>query len=555
MMKHLSGLSNAMIASIIFAGSFVFLAVAMDRTIGIYDESLILVGATRVADGAIPHRDFFANCGPAQFYALAGLFNVFGTSVLVERAWDTAIRAALVTVAFFILQRAVSRREGCVAAGLVLIWVCVFGFYAFPVFPSELFALLGVLCLSPVFEDHRSVSLLFASGICLGITTLFRYDVGFYAFAALTLVSAVYVLSRPLPLCARLTVLLRVLLPCWLGLAIVCVPVAVAFAVGGVIHYFIFDDFYYPAHLYRRMRALPFPGLRMTLGAPIQIGIYLPVAVWITALAAVFYGRRSKSVAGGSVARPWIMLLLGVLSAMFYLKGLVRVSVIHMALSIVPALMLTATLLPYVRPAGGYRIARLPMIAALAGLVIVVLPTLFAIGNDGRAIVRNLVWGARPDTWTAATANTPTGLSTCCPEPGLERGACFTIDQARADAIRYIEANSRPNDPIFVGLHRHDRIFVNDMLFYFIAARKPATKWYHFDPGLQTTKEIQTEMIGELQTAKPRYVVLEAEWDDFAEPNESVVSSGVTLLDDFIRAHYRPVRTFGAITVLRAAEG
>ena len=46
-----------------------------------------------------------------------------------------------------------------------------------------------------------------------------------------------------------------------------------------------------------------------------------------------------------------------------------------------------------------------------------------------------------------------------------------------------------------------------------------------------------------------------AEWDDFAEPNESVVSSGVTLLDDFIRAHYRPVRTFGAITVLRAAEG
>ena len=62
-------------------------------------------------------------------------------------------------------------------------------------------------------------------------------------------------------------------------------------------------------------------------------------------------------------------------------------------------------------------------------------------------------------------------------------------------------------------------------------------------------------MIGELQTAKPRYVVLEAEWDDFAEPNESVVSSGVTLLDDFIRAHYRPVRTFGAITVLQAAEG
>jgi hypothetical protein len=35
------------------------------------------------------------------------------------------------------------------------------------------------------------------------------------------------------------------------------------------------------------------------------------------------------------------------------------------------------------------------------------------------------------------------------------------------------------------------------------------------------------------------------------EPNDSAVSSGVTLLDDYIREAYEPVATFRAITVLR----
>ena len=174
----------------------------------------------RVAQGAVLHRDFYANYGPAQFYILAGLFKLFGVSVLMERVWDTIVRAMIVAVAFLIVQRAMSRQEGFLAAGLVLIWMCFLGYYAYPVFPALLFALLSALCLLPLFEDRRSRPLLFSSGLCIGVSVLFRYDVGFYAFAALTLVSAGYVLSRPLPLGTRLADLLRVLLPAYLGLGI-----------------------------------------------------------------------------------------------------------------------------------------------------------------------------------------------------------------------------------------------------------------------------------------------------------------------------------------------
>jgi len=549
MMKFFLNGAVAKVAALIFTGSFVLLAAAMRREVNVYDEALILVDASRVAHGAVLHRDFYANYGPAQFYILAGLFKVFGVSVLVERVWDTIVRAMIVTIAFLIVQRGGARREGLFAAGLVLIWLSFLGYYAYTVFPALLFALLGALCLLPIFEDRQSPPLLFSSGLCIGVTVLFRYDVGFYTFAAVTLVTAGYVLSRPLPLGVRAAGLLRVLLPTYLGLGIVCIPVAAAYVSNGILQDFLFEVIYFPAQAYRRMRAMPFPDLETLRAVPTQIGVYLPFLVWLAALFTVLYSRRSPGSPEANAARHWIMLLLGLLSALFYLKGLVRPALIQLALSIVPALMLSAMLLQAKRRSPD----RLPAIAAAwAGLFIVLLPTFVAAAQDGYAMVQNAIWITQRSTWSAATADTPADIASCRPVPGLQRVACFEIDQARADAIRYVEAHTRPNDVIFVGLSRHDRILGNDLLFYFVGGWIPATKWHHFDSGLQSNKEIQTAMIGDLQAAKPPYVVLESEWEDFNEPNESAVSSGVTLLDDFLRSNFQPVQVFGKLRVLRA---
>src|SRR5262249_11945163 len=127
--------------------AFAVLLLAMDRNLGIYDEGLILVGAMRVANGDIPHRDFFALYGPAQFYVLAGLFKLFSTSVLVERLWDALIRALAATIVFLIVDKNGARREAFFAYGASLIWLSTFGFYGFPVFPALLFALLSALFL------------------------------------------------------------------------------------------------------------------------------------------------------------------------------------------------------------------------------------------------------------------------------------------------------------------------------------------------------------------------------------------------------------------------
>ena len=81
---------------------------------------------------------------------------------------------------------------------------------------------------------------------------------------------------------------------------------------------------------------------------------------------------------------------------------------------------------------------------------------------------------------------------------------------------------------------RHDTIFANDNCTYFASQRMPATRWSEFDADLQNRYDIQVQMIHELETNAPPYVVLDSEFQDMHEPIESSRSSGVTLLDDYL---------------------
>ena len=75
---------GALLYPTLFLSAFLFIFATMKRFGSIYDEGLILTGAMRVANGEIPHRDFYANYGPAQFYVVALLFKLFGPSVMAR---------------------------------------------------------------------------------------------------------------------------------------------------------------------------------------------------------------------------------------------------------------------------------------------------------------------------------------------------------------------------------------------------------------------------------------------------------------------------------------
>jgi hypothetical protein len=162
--------------------------------------------------------------------------------------------------------------------------------------------------------------------------------------------------------------------------------------------------------------------------------------------------------------------------------------------------------------------------------------------REGTSVLARILWSSSPAVGTAG--------STWCGTPKELRSiACFLMSSDRAQAARLLAQNTSPDERIFAGLTRHDKILVNDNITYFAAGRLPATRWHHFDPGLQTRADIQAEIIAELQARDVRYVVLSSDWDNVIEPNESAKSSGVNLLDEYIRKHYRPVRTYGTVSV------
>jgi hypothetical protein len=133
--------------------------------------------------------------------------------------------------------------------------------------------------------------------------------------------------------------------------------------------------------------------------------------------------------------------------------------------------------------------------------------------------------------------------------PAAEWDALFLVERDRALAMKFLEENSSPTDTISSGLHRHDKIFINDISVSFLTQRRPATKWHQFDPGLQNTERIQRLMVNDLERSRPKLILRDSSWDGIVEPNDSALSTGVVLLDDHIKAHYQLQRRFGKIEI------
>ena len=91
---------------------------------------------------------------------------------------------------------------------------------------------------------------------------------------------------------------------------------------------------------------------------------------------------------------------------------------------------------------------------------------------------------------------------------GPERAWDYIIPPDEAAAIKFIQKNVQVDQKIFVGNGRHDKIFANDAMFYFLAERRCATKFDLMAPGQATTAEVQNQIIRELVGNRVEYVVL-----------------------------------------------
>src|SRR3954447_25223526 len=100
---------------LLFVGGLVISGFTLLRGVEAFDEGLTLQAARRVADGQLPYSDFLWAYGPAHPYLLAGLFKVFGTSLLWWRIVRVLVDAGVALLVFWMVRREAPRWVALVA--------------------------------------------------------------------------------------------------------------------------------------------------------------------------------------------------------------------------------------------------------------------------------------------------------------------------------------------------------------------------------------------------------------------------------------------------------
>jgi hypothetical protein len=529
----------------------------MSRYPDFFDEGLMLTGAMRVAAGQIPHRDLYTLYGPAQFYVLAGLFKLFGELLLVERLFDVLIKALVVTSVYAIAS---SYCRAQIAAGVSIVtvlWLFGLARHGSNVIPVSLLTLLSSALILPVYLGTASAKRVFAAGATAGASALFRYEIGVALLGIHACAIIIAILFRSKGLSNRLSGFTSTAWPYLLGFALLTLPPAIYFLSVVPLAALAHDIILYPVNYYNRGRGLPFPGIQIT--SIDNLGVYLPIPIVAISLFALVVRHRSGSESKGPYTlqnRPqkadWqgFLVTFGLLTSALYLKGLVRVSPVQMYLSIVPSLLLIAVLFEY-------RVS-FPYIVRSSIVCLVWLSVLAASWSTLHEVImlRAQHLSVLERILSSSSTRLPeTQTRWCGLNNPLTEGFCFLPDDDRIHAIEFIGSHTRSDQKLYVGVRNHDKIFANDNLIYFATQRLPATKWSELDPDLENRLDIQTQMVREFERNPPPYIVLDSEFELVHEPNDSSKSSGVTLLDEYIRNSYQSTENFGVLSIWKLKHG
>lgn len=548
---NLQSHGNALTAAVLFLISFIFLFLGMTRTPNIYDEGLVLTGALRILAGQIPHRDFYAIYGPAEYYVYAGLFKLFTPSLLASRLLDLCFEASTISVAYLLVARYCENSIAIITSLVTMLWLYSAEVtYGYATVPVSLLCLISAALILPAFTRDLPARRLVGVGALAGIATLYRYDMGIALTVILSTVLAIaYCFRKSEKRRARRYAMS--LLAYLMGLVVITLPPAIYFLSRSPLYPLVNDIVILQSRNYHRGRNLPFPGIH--LHSLEDLGVYIPLGAVLVAACALFV-YRSRTLKeridspdmNRDAAWQGYLITLSLLALVIYLKGTVRVSLIGMYPSLIPSILVIAMLFHKRNYFPRWLNTSILMLVSVSSLL-----TLIAARKETKTLLaqRSVVGRILRVTLFRHRSDPGIQQTWCKLENPVTKGFCFLLDEGRVETIEYLDSHMQPGQTLFVGLSHHDKVFANDNIIYFATQHLPATHWSHFDPGLQNSSAIQSRMIQEFELRRPPYMVLDSQWNTMNEPNASSKSTGVYMLDDYIHSHYRKIESYDEMTI------
>ncbi|HEX8075924.1 MAG TPA: hypothetical protein VF545_13200 [Thermoleophilaceae bacterium] len=508
--------------ALLFAGAALLSGANMLDGVQPNDEGLMLQAADRIAGGQVPYRDFWWYYPPGQPYLLAGLWKLFGPSLLTWRIVRMAADAAVAVLAYRL-----ARSRGPVGLALTawLVAACAMAFPKSPhPFPIALALALGALLL---LERRPALA-----GALAGACAAWRIEFAAYLALAAALgyaVSAGAVRERSMRLARFAGAALAVALALF-------APVVAAAGLGRSWDLLV----RYPLVDFARYQSLPFPfdysgplntsspGGFLSDSAENLLHFYLPLALLVGlagALVALASPRR----------RPEP----GVLAAAVFALGmahylLVRTDLFHTAPLAVMVAVLGAWALGAPAPARAWSRGRG---AALLGVAAATAAAGFA-----WALAEGVDRFARGLGEHTVALDVPVA-------DGVRARPLRAAPLVRA--VRYVRTHVPAGEPIYVTGARADLVTSGNPLLYVLAERPNPTRYDIAAPGVVTSAPVQREIVRDLRRARPRVVVRwTAPVTALHEPNRSGRSSGVRILDRYLTRDYRLAARFGYYLLL-----
>jgi hypothetical protein len=473
------------------------------------EEGFMLVFPDRVLHGAIPNKDFLYLYGPGSMWALAAVYKVFGTNLVVERLAGLTQLVGL-AVGAGMLTRWWGRSVAIAAVVLNVMFVMPsLQLIAIPWTGGVALALGALVALLQARHDASGRWALIG-GVLAGFAMLFRIDIGLAL--ALGGTAALWGLARP--------IIKRAVIGTGIGLA----PYLVHLATAG------------PATVWRGMLIDPMIHLRAARRLPVPpdpgrlVGVARVIAgvdrswplprltpaqqlfVWFVllaflAVALVAFGiwrvRRDPS-----AFRPRVLLAGALFGLGTFPQAVQRADSAHLAwvsgtvVVLLPAALADAITL--VRP--GWRMSRVGIRAGV-GVVLAVsllLPTYTA---------RRYVSAVQDSVHLPTTIDiTNEG---CAWYVGDDPGLARSIDAL----LRAVERDVQPGSRVIVGNTDMRRVPYNDTFLYYLLPRYvPGTASMEFEPGL--TNRPGTTLTAEMERADA--FIASDRWLSWDEPNDSM---------------------------------
>jgi hypothetical protein len=510
--KKVNMKKNILLLILLFIVAEIFYLPIMNIGLSPYDEGLILVGAERVLKGQIPYKDFSSAYPPGQYYTIAALFDMFGTSVTTERIYDISVRAILSLFIFLIIRLLSSNKLAFVGWTMSLVWMGHSSYPGYPVYPSILFIYISVYCLLRHIKQN-SIYYVALSAVTIVFAIFFRHDLGGYAAIAMVIflffIRTTGVHKSWTPFIAFIVI----------GI-ISALPVITYFFLNSALEFIINDMILMPINVLTEYAQLPYPSLsRYTLS------FYLfPLVLLISVIISLVLIKRKTNhmLAYGG-------LLISFIGLLFLFQVSVRSDIGHLLPAALTGIVSASILLCSLTEALSLNILQR---RAFYMLFIIVFSVTFY----------------RPISTIGMILKRTKGYIVSTVNADMDRVRYLNIDSDLKKTVTYIKNNTLANEYIYVGVKNHDQFRFNDPVIYFLAERNCATKYHELDAGVTTTIKTQSEMINELKNKDTPLVVLAVR--DRYEPNLSKIDTNVNLLDNYIGNNYELKKTYGIYEIL-----